>query len=51
MRPNKYQNFEELVKQNKQELLKDENELNLIERRLEKKQSEKRSDNLDRFTS
>lgn len=51
MRPNKYQNFEELVKQNKQELLKDENELNLIERRLEKKQLEKRSDNLDRFTS
>lgn len=47
----KNQNFEELVKQNKQELLEDENMLKQIELRLEKKQSEKKTDIQDNFTS
>lgn len=51
MRPIKYQNFEDLVQQNKQELLKDENELEQIELRLEKKQSDIKSDKLERFSS
>lgn len=49
MRP-KYQRFEELVKQNKQELLEDEKQLKQIEIRLEKKQ-EKNSQNMKRYTS
>ncbi|MGP4108824.1 FbpB family small basic protein [Virgibacillus sp. L01] len=51
MRPIKYQNFEDLVQQNKQELLRDENELEQIELRLEKKQSDKKSNKLERFSS
>ncbi|SDQ65266.1 Fur-regulated basic protein B [Virgibacillus subterraneus] len=50
MRPIKYQNFEDLVQQNKQELLRDENELEQIELRLEKKQSDKKS-NPEHFSS
>ncbi|MFC4556933.1 FbpB family small basic protein [Virgibacillus kekensis] len=46
MRP-KHQNFEELVKKNKQELLADENELKEIELRLEKKQTEQKTDNVN----
>ncbi|MGY0692213.1 FbpB family small basic protein [Virgibacillus sp. FSP13] len=37
MRP-KIQTFEQLVKQNRQELMQDEKSLNQIEKRLEKKQ-------------
>ncbi|MFB4169508.1 FbpB family small basic protein [Virgibacillus sp. JSM 102003] len=51
MRPIKYQNFEELVQQNKQELLRDENELEQIELRLEKKQSDIKPNKLKRFSS
>lgn len=39
MRP-KYLNFEQLVNQNRQELLNDENEINEIELRLERRQAE-----------
>lgn len=46
----KYQSFEELVKQNKQELLEDENKLEQLELRLEKKR-EKGSKTVNRFTS
>ncbi|WP_164669204.1 FbpB family small basic protein [Virgibacillus doumboii] len=46
MRP-KYQNFEELVKQNKQELLEDEDRLKQLELRLDKKQSAIKSDRMD----
>ncbi|WP_174613088.1 FbpB family small basic protein [Virgibacillus ihumii] len=49
MRP-KYQRFEELVKQNKQELLEDEKQLKQIELRLEKKR-EKNSKEKKHFTS
>lgn len=49
MRP-KYQSFEELVKQNKQELLEDDKELRQIELRLEKKR-ERNSKNMKRPTS
>ncbi len=39
MRP-KYLNFEQLVNQNRQELLKNKDEMNEIELRIEKKQAE-----------
>ncbi|WP_077325873.1 FbpB family small basic protein [Virgibacillus siamensis] len=49
MRP-KYQSFDELVKQNKKELLEDEKQLQQIELRLEKKR-EKNSKKMKRPSS
>lgn len=52
MRPKKL-NFEQLVKQNKQELINDENSIRQIELRLEKKHKEKlyseRADHKDKM--
>lgn len=50
MRP-KYQNFEELVKQNEQELWQDEHKIKQIEQRLDNKVTSQRSDKMDRLTS
>ncbi|ASN05927.1 FbpB family small basic protein [Virgibacillus necropolis] len=49
MRP-KTQNFEDLVKQYKQELLSDEKELSQIEIRLENKQTKKEQKKPRRFS-
>ncbi|MFZ3579671.1 FbpB family small basic protein [Virgibacillus sp. DJP39] len=49
MRP-KTQNFEELVRQYKEELLSDEKELSQIELRLENKQSKKEEKKPRRFS-
>ncbi|HLR80160.1 MAG TPA: FbpB family small basic protein [Bacillota bacterium] len=49
MRP-KYQNFEELVKQNKQELLADEQKIRQIEQRIDKKAARQISDKVDRIS-
>ncbi|MFD1039029.1 FbpB family small basic protein [Virgibacillus byunsanensis] len=49
MRP-KFQSFEQLVKENKQELLQDEKSLQQIELRLEKKQSAMAVKNKKRFS-
>ncbi|SFB35328.1 Fur-regulated basic protein B [Lentibacillus halodurans] len=50
MRP-KYQSFEELVQQNKQELWEDEYKLNQIEQRLDKKVTSQQSDKMGRLPS
>ncbi|TFJ94487.1 FbpB family small basic protein [Lentibacillus salicampi] len=49
MRP-KYQNFEELVKQNKQELLEDEQKIKQIEQRLDKKATKQKTDKINQLS-
>lgn len=46
----KFQNFEDLVKQNKQELLEDEEELKQLELRLDKKQTAVKKDKMDHLS-
>ncbi|WP_156418611.1 FbpB family small basic protein [Lentibacillus amyloliquefaciens] len=46
MRP-RFQNFEELVRQNKQELWEDELKINPIEQRLDKTETSQDSDKMD----
>ncbi|WP_083838367.1 FbpB family small basic protein [Lentibacillus jeotgali] len=49
MRP-KHQNFEDLVKQNKQELLEDEQKIKQIEQRLDKKAADRNIDKMNQFS-
>ncbi|QKY68893.1 FbpB family small basic protein [Lentibacillus sp. CBA3610] len=50
MRP-RYQSFEDLVNQNKQELWEDEYKIKQIEQRLDKKVTSQKSDKMDQLQS
>ncbi|GGJ97978.1 hypothetical protein GCM10007063_20360 [Lentibacillus kapialis] len=46
----KHQTFEDLVKQNKQELLEDDRKLKQIEQRLDKKAADRNADKVDKIS-
>ncbi|HLR62289.1 MAG TPA: FbpB family small basic protein [Lentibacillus sp.] len=49
MKP-RHQNFEDLVKQNKQELLEDEQKIKQIEQRLDKKAADRNADKVNQLS-